>query len=167
MVGWKAIIRGTCNQHFCPSQEMSQRHCLLLIFVACIFVADTARTALANVTESGRFNRVCDPARFAKFGLNMKEFPYCNSSLPYHVRAKNLVDQMTLSEKVSQLGDQAFGVARIGRLSTSGGRRRFMVWPMVVMAPSLMMKSQVQRVSPLLYLLRPLSMSHSGKRLGR
>ena len=93
---------------------MSQRHCLLLIFVACIFVADTARTALANVTESGRFNRVCDPARFAKFGLNMKEFPYCNSSLPYHVRAKNLVDQMTLSEKVSQLGDQAFGVARIG-----------------------------------------------------
>ena len=146
---------------------MSQRHCLLLIFVACIFVADTARTALANVTESGRFNRVCDPARFAKFGLNMKEFPYCNSSLPYHVRAKNLVDQMTLSEKVSQLGDQAFGVARIGRLSTSGGRRRFMVWPMVVMAPSLMMKSQVQRVSPLLYLLRPLSMSHSGKRLGR
>ena len=83
-------VRGICNQHFCPSQEMAQKQCLLVIFVACIFVADTARTALANVTESGRFNRVCDPARFAKFGLNMKEFPYCNSSLPYHVRAKGL-----------------------------------------------------------------------------
>ncbi|XP_022764445.1 beta-xylosidase/alpha-L-arabinofuranosidase 1-like [Durio zibethinus] len=46
--------------------------------------------------------------------LTMSEFAYCDKSLPYEVRAKDLVDRMTLPEKVKQMGDNATGVLRIG-----------------------------------------------------
>lgn len=39
---------------------------------------------------------------------------YCDPSLPYHVRAKDLVDSMTLQEKAQQLGNKAAGVPRLG-----------------------------------------------------
>ncbi|XP_060185167.1 beta-xylosidase/alpha-L-arabinofuranosidase 1-like [Lycium barbarum] len=58
--------------------------------------------------------RVCDKSRFAKLGLDMNDFTYCNKSLPYVVRVKDLIDRMTLSEKARQIGDTAYGVARIG-----------------------------------------------------
>ena len=57
---------------------------------------------------------VCDSARFDSIGLNMADFAYCDKSLPYEVRAKDLVDRMTLTEKVNQMGDNATGVLRIG-----------------------------------------------------
>ncbi|KAF8387699.1 hypothetical protein HHK36_026353 [Tetracentron sinense] len=60
------------------------------------------------------FTYVCDPLRFADLGLDMATFSYCDSSLPYTVRAKDLVDQMTLTEKVHQIGNLAYGVPRIG-----------------------------------------------------
>ncbi|KAJ7968895.1 Beta-D-xylosidase [Quillaja saponaria] len=44
----------------------------------------------------------------------MSNFAYCDSSLPFAVRVKDLVDRMTLMEKINQLGDNAFGVPRIG-----------------------------------------------------
>ncbi|XP_052210535.1 probable beta-D-xylosidase 5 [Diospyros lotus] len=44
----------------------------------------------------------------------MKEFAYCDASLSYEVRVKDLVDRMTLEEKARQLGDTATGVERIG-----------------------------------------------------
>ncbi|XP_038680677.1 probable beta-D-xylosidase 5 [Tripterygium wilfordii] len=59
---------------------------------------------------------VCHPARFAELGLNMADFLYCDKSLPFEVRAKDLVDRMTLSEKVQQMGNKATGAPRIGLL---------------------------------------------------
>ncbi|KAM7280149.1 hypothetical protein ACFE04_007283 [Oxalis oulophora] len=44
----------------------------------------------------------------------MADFVYCEKSLPFEVRAKDLVDRMTLPEKVVQVGNQADGVPRIG-----------------------------------------------------
>lgn len=51
------------------------------------------------------YTQVCDPTRFANQGMEMKEFGYCDSSLSFEDRAKDLVDRMTLDiEKVQQLG---------------------------------------------------------------
>lgn len=44
----------------------------------------------------------------------MSNFAFCDSSLSYAARVKDLVDQMTLSEKVYQLGNLAYGVPRLG-----------------------------------------------------
>ncbi|KAJ4825741.1 hypothetical protein Tsubulata_039088 [Turnera subulata] len=44
----------------------------------------------------------------------MKTFPFCDKSLPYDIRASDLVKQMTLSEKVLQLGNTNYGVRRLG-----------------------------------------------------
>ncbi|XP_021686167.2 probable beta-D-xylosidase 5 [Hevea brasiliensis] len=44
----------------------------------------------------------------------MSNFAFCDSSLSYDVRAKDLVNHMTLHEKVKQLGDNAYGVPRLG-----------------------------------------------------
>lgn len=60
------------------------------------------------------YTHVCDPVRFANIGLDMSDFFYCDKSLPYHVRVKDLVARMKLSEKVGQMGDNATGVMRIG-----------------------------------------------------
>jgi beta-D-xylosidase 4 len=60
------------------------------------------------------YTHVCDPTRFANQGMEMKEFGYCDSSLSFEERAKDLVDRMTLDEKVQQLGNKAIGVPRIG-----------------------------------------------------
>ncbi|XP_009802500.1 beta-xylosidase/alpha-L-arabinofuranosidase 1-like isoform X2 [Nicotiana sylvestris] len=70
-------------------------------------------TALNDLTYN-QTRRVCDTSRFAKLGLDMNDFAYCDKSLPYAVRVKDLIDRMTLSEKARQIGDTAFGVARIG-----------------------------------------------------
>ena len=62
----------------------------------------------------GNYSHVCDPARFAALGFDMKDFVYCNSSLPYDVRVKDLVDRMTLEEKATNVIYKAAGVERIG-----------------------------------------------------
>ncbi|KAJ0017073.1 hypothetical protein Pint_10024 [Pistacia integerrima] len=64
--------------------------------------------------SSSAFTFVCDPARFDQLQLKITSFAFCDSSLPYPVRAKDLVDQMTLAEKVQQLGNKAAGVQRLG-----------------------------------------------------
>ncbi|XP_068646282.1 probable beta-D-xylosidase 5 [Aristolochia californica] len=46
----------------------------------------------------------------------MNDFDFCNKSLPYPVRVKELVDRMAMTEKAMQLGDQAYGVPRLGLL---------------------------------------------------
>ncbi|CAK9181727.1 unnamed protein product [Ilex paraguariensis] len=60
------------------------------------------------------YTHVCDASRFADLGLDMKDFAFCDSSLSYEIRVKDLIDRMTLAEKVQQIGDTALGVARIG-----------------------------------------------------
>ncbi|KAL6213285.1 hypothetical protein ACLB2K_012732 [Fragaria x ananassa] len=42
------------------------------------------------------------------------EFPFCNTSLPYEDRAKDLVSRLTLQEKVQQLVDASTGISRLG-----------------------------------------------------
>ncbi|KDP30466.1 hypothetical protein JCGZ_16145 [Jatropha curcas] len=44
----------------------------------------------------------------------MANFAFCDKSLPYEVRARDLVNHMTLQEKVQQLGHVAYGVPRLG-----------------------------------------------------
>ncbi|ESR62894.1 hypothetical protein CICLE_v10018058mg, partial [Citrus x clementina] len=64
--------------------------------------------------DNKTFTYVCDPARFAELKLKLSDFTFCDAKLPYPVRAKDLVDRMTLAEKVQQLGDLAYGVPRLG-----------------------------------------------------
>lgn len=67
------------------------------------------------ITTNGRnYTKVCDPARFAALGLDMSRFRYCDASLPYGDRVRDLVGQLTLEEKVRNLGDKAEGAARVG-----------------------------------------------------
>ncbi|XP_022723119.1 beta-xylosidase/alpha-L-arabinofuranosidase 1-like [Durio zibethinus] len=40
-------------------------------------------------------------------GLNMADFAFCDKSLSYEVRAKDLVDRLTLIEKAQQMGDKS------------------------------------------------------------
>ncbi|PIA36575.1 hypothetical protein AQUCO_03300044v1 [Aquilegia coerulea] len=44
----------------------------------------------------------------------MKKLGFCDKSLPFEVRSKELIDRMTLDEKIGQLGDIALGVPRLG-----------------------------------------------------
>ena len=65
-------------------------------------------------TAGKNYTRVCDPARFAALGLDASRFRYCDASLPYSARVRDLVGRMTLEEKVRNLGDQAEGAPRVG-----------------------------------------------------
>uniref|UniRef100_A0A0D9UZZ9 Fibronectin type III-like domain-containing protein n=1 Tax=Leersia perrieri TaxID=77586 RepID=A0A0D9UZZ9_9ORYZ len=65
-------------------------------------------------TNGGNYTKVCDPARFAAAGLDMAAFRYCDASVPYAERVRDLVGRMTLEEKVSNLGDRAGGASRVG-----------------------------------------------------
>lgn len=65
-------------------------------------------------TTTKNYTHVCDPERFSDLRLDMKEFAFCDSSLSYEVRVKDLIDRMTLNEKAGQIGDTASGVPRIG-----------------------------------------------------
>ncbi|CAL9192290.1 probable beta-D-xylosidase 2 [Musa acuminata AAA Group] len=60
------------------------------------------------------FTHVCDPDRYKKLNLSVAKFAFCDKSLPYRARAKNLVDSLTLQEKVTLLGNQNAAVQRLG-----------------------------------------------------
>ncbi|XP_042516064.1 beta-xylosidase/alpha-L-arabinofuranosidase 1-like [Macadamia integrifolia] len=57
--------------------------------------------------------KICDITAFQRLKVDMATLPYCDKKLPYQARAKDLVDRMTLAEKVAQLGDKAIGVGRL------------------------------------------------------
>ncbi|KAF8401238.1 hypothetical protein HHK36_012170 [Tetracentron sinense] len=57
--------------------------------------------------------RICNQNAFKLMGTDMGTLPFCDNKLPYNVRAKDLVDRMTLEEKVAQLGNKAIGVQRL------------------------------------------------------
>lgn len=42
------------------------------------------------------------------------QFPFCNTSLSYENRAKDLISRLTLQEKAQQLGNHAAGISRLG-----------------------------------------------------
>ncbi|KAK3130529.1 hypothetical protein QOZ80_6BG0494710 [Eleusine coracana subsp. coracana] len=83
-----------------------------------LFVSST-RTLPAygsvNGTGFGKaYTKVCDADRFAELGLNMSSFPYCDSSLSYADRVRDLVGWMSVEEKVGNLGDWSRGAPRVG-----------------------------------------------------
>lgn len=99
--------------HFDPMARVIVFISLLLLSLFAITLAKDDM----NTINDASFNKtlhVCHPSRFEQLGLNMKDFAFCDSSLSFSVRVKDLVDRMTLSEKAQQLGDNAYGVARIG-----------------------------------------------------
>lgn len=81
-----------------------------------------AAVALADYPLPYNFTRVCDANRYASLNLSISDFAFCNQSLSYYLRAKNLVDSMNLTEKAKQLGNNnngewyavAAGVPRLG-----------------------------------------------------
>ncbi|KAL6851911.1 hypothetical protein ACP4OV_020096 [Aristida adscensionis] len=75
-----------------------------------------AGTSNADTLGSGKtvYTRVCEASRFAALGLNMSRFPYCDASLPYAARVRDLVGWMTVEEKVANLGDWSGGAPRVG-----------------------------------------------------
>lgn len=46
--------------------------------------------------------------------IETSQFPFCNTSLSYQNRAKDLVSRLTLKEKVQQLVNAATGISRLG-----------------------------------------------------
>ncbi|KAL5196772.1 hypothetical protein ABZP36_000284 [Zizania latifolia] len=68
-----------------------------------------------GVSGTGKvYTKVCEPTRFAALGLNMTAFQYCNASLSYADRVRDLIGWMTVEEKVGGLGDWTAGAPRIG-----------------------------------------------------
>ncbi|XP_074330452.1 beta-xylosidase/alpha-L-arabinofuranosidase 1-like [Apium graveolens] len=94
-----------------------------IMFTFFIVLCDARTTPSTTSTTStiidkksyGNFSgHVCDQERYSKLGMEMKDFTFCDASLSYEVRVKDLIDRMTLEEKVRQLGDTAYGVPRLG-----------------------------------------------------
>ncbi|WVZ90191.1 hypothetical protein U9M48_036517 [Paspalum notatum var. saurae] len=75
----------------------------------------TPNTTVAATATGGRvYTKVCDATRFAELGLDMSSFPYCDASLPYAERVRDLIGWMTVEEKVGNLGDLSAGAPRVG-----------------------------------------------------
>ncbi|XP_010558471.1 PREDICTED: probable beta-D-xylosidase 2 [Tarenaya hassleriana] len=85
---------------------------ILSLLLLLSFAVSSSAVILGDVPLN--YTHVCDPVRFRNIGLDMSEFSYCDKSLPFDVRVKDLVARMKLSEKVEQMGDNATGVMRIG-----------------------------------------------------
>ena len=89
----------------------------LLVFLALLSVSTATRTISKSSSltrASSDFNHVCNAEKFASYGFEMSLYPFCNKSVPYNVRLRDLVDSMTVEEKVQQLGNKAKGVPRLG-----------------------------------------------------
>jgi len=88
---------------------------VLLLCSTAIPMASSSTTTTVNVTSFGKaYTKVCDADRFAEMGLNMSAFPYCDASLPYADRVRDLIGWMTVEEKVGNLGDISHGAPRVG-----------------------------------------------------
>lgn len=100
--------------------------CTILFYLLIFSISSSVSGASTRISRKlsineGAFNptgnfsgHVCDPSRFAELGLEMNKFAYCDKSLPYEIRVKDLIDRMTLVEKSHQIGDNAVGVDRLG-----------------------------------------------------
>eukprot|EP01018_Ginkgo_biloba_P014423 Gb_10188 [translate_table: standard] len=77
----------------------------MLVVIVVIILAGTAAASSIYV---------CDPTKYKDLGLDIRNLAFCNSSLSYEDRAKDLVYRLTLPEKVGQLGNTATGISRLG-----------------------------------------------------
>eukprot|EP01027_Heterolobosea_sp_BB2_P018190 GEZU01025672.1.p1 GENE.GEZU01025672.1~~GEZU01025672.1.p1 ORF type:complete len:278 (+),score=64.75 GEZU01025672.1:203-1036(+) len=66
--------------------------------------------------RSGLFLDLCLDvgSTFTCNDIEISEFAYCNPEIPSKKRAEDLVSRMTIQEKISQMGNSASGVARLG-----------------------------------------------------
>lgn len=105
-----------------PSSS-SRSHLPLLLVLATLLCGASSRAVpadangtAANATGIGgkAYTKVCDTTRFVGLGLDMSQFQYCNASLPYADRVRDLIGWMTVEEKVASLGDWAGGAPRVG-----------------------------------------------------
>ncbi|CAL4957020.1 unnamed protein product [Urochloa decumbens] len=89
---------------------------LLLCAIAATSPVTAGTGGRGPINTNGKtYTKVCDPSRFASLGLDMSRFRYCDASLPYADRVRDLVGHLTLEEKVRNLGDRAEGAeARVG-----------------------------------------------------
>ncbi|OEL16116.1 putative beta-D-xylosidase 2 [Dichanthelium oligosanthes] len=71
-------------------------------------------TTVAATAGGKVYTKVCDASRFAERGLDMSSFRYCDASLPYAERVRDLIGWMTVEEKVANLGDLSAGAPRVG-----------------------------------------------------
>ncbi|RWW39359.1 hypothetical protein BHE74_00055325 [Ensete ventricosum] len=79
---------------------------ILLFFFLLASSFDPLATSLAS--DDGQLPKVpCESP-------NYSSFPFCNTSLPVAVRARNLVSLLTLPEKIQQLSNTAGAVPRLG-----------------------------------------------------
>ncbi|PKI74335.1 hypothetical protein CRG98_005215 [Punica granatum] len=87
-------------------------------FTAFLLVYDGHAEVLSSSEHAMKhwknFTYICHPKRYEHLGLKMSKFLFCDSSLSYSTRVKDLVRRMTLAEKVRQLGNKAYGVPRLG-----------------------------------------------------
>jgi len=111
--------------HRSVKRKMAKILCSFIFLCACFVLSTGARVNHRILSSStldhddatptgSNFTFVCDPARYASLGLDVSNFAFCDTSLSYEVRAMDLVNQMTLNEKVLQLGNKAYGVPRLG-----------------------------------------------------
>lgn len=78
-----------------------------LAFLLLLFIS----TSLFICTSGAQQQHACDPQFVNTTVLSL---PFCNTSLPFSQRAKDLVSRLTLQEKVQQLVNKASGVAHLG-----------------------------------------------------
>lgn len=128
MLVFSIINRGkTLSFFFIRANKITMAKFFLLLLFLCtcsIIPTSRARFVLRKLSSSSghdyatptgsNFTYACDRARYESLGLDVTKFSFCDKSLPYDVRAKDLVNQMTLGEKVRQIGNLAHGVPRLG-----------------------------------------------------
>lgn len=85
---------------------------MIVLFCHIILSFSTVSFARPDPLESSlvqdgipKYSYVCHPSRFRMLGLDMSKFAFCDKSLSFEVRAKDLVDRLSLLEKAQQMGD--------------------------------------------------------------
>uniref|UniRef100_M8B8H2 Putative beta-D-xylosidase 2 n=1 Tax=Aegilops tauschii TaxID=37682 RepID=M8B8H2_AEGTA len=92
----------------------------LLLLATTVSIPRASSRAVPSQADGGAtggkavYTKVCDASRFMAAGLDMSKYRYCNASLPYGDRVRDLIGWMTVEEKVSNLGDWADGAPRVG-----------------------------------------------------
>ena len=94
LVSLLAIAMGTSSRRNATTAEA--------LLLALMLSSSAARAAAADPGFS------CGPSSPSR------SLPFCDRSLPAARRAADLVSRMTVAEKVSQMGDEAAGVPRLG-----------------------------------------------------
>ncbi|KAJ6908398.1 hypothetical protein NC651_018734 [Populus alba x Populus x berolinensis] len=122
--------------HRSVKRKMAKILCSLIFLCAC-FILSTGAGVNHRILSSStldhddatptgsNFTFVCFFLRYASLGLDFSNFAFCDTSLSYEVRAMDLVNQMTLNEKVLQLGNKVYGVPRGSPWSVNVGPGTF------------------------------------------